>query len=116
MNVGSRRAERESRFHERGDERLKQASRAHGGVILVLASLVALRGLSFVTFSILLAAGPSLDIVLFRTVMIVDGALGMVLDLAVVFVALLLFSTVRRIEHESDRMQVFMDTVYRRLP
>jgi len=84
--------------------------------MLLFASLVALRAIAFVTFSVFIGVGEGLDPALFRAVVIVDGALSLILDVGIVFIALVLFATVRRIENESDRMQVFMDSVYRRLP
>ena len=118
MNVGSRHqaGTRKGRLAERADERLRQAGRAHGGIVLLFACLVVLRAASFVAFSVLLSFGAAIDPNLFRMLIIIDGALSVILDVGIVFIALMLFSTVRRIEYESDRIQTFMDSVYRRLP
>lgn len=118
MNVGSRAraSSQATRFEERASERFRQASRAHGGLILLVAILVALRSIGFVAFSLLISISATLDPTLLRALIIVDGALSVALDIVVVFVAMAVFATVRRIENESDRIQIFMDSVYRRLP
>jgi hypothetical protein len=117
MNVGKERRAggHASRLAERSAERLRSVGRSHGGVMVLVAGLAILRVVSFIAFSTLLGVGAS-DFQAFRTVIILDGALSVLLDIVVVFVALMVFSAIRRIENESDRMQVFMDSVYRRLP
>jgi hypothetical protein len=46
----------------------------------------------------------------------VDDAVGVITDILMLFALLLVFDALRRIERESDRLQLFMDSVYRRLP
>lgn len=45
----------------------------------------------------------------------VDDAVGVITDVLMLFALLLVFGALRRIERESDRLQLFMDSVYRRL-
>lgn len=56
------------------------------------------------------------DITTCRAWAVFSNGLTAVIDMILVFLVWVLFETLGRIERESDRVQTFMDTTYRRLP
>ncbi|MEA3199007.1 MAG: hypothetical protein QOE90_435 [Thermoplasmata archaeon] len=99
------------RLGERAVARAIEARGSHGAVSLVVALLVLARIVAFVLQQVFAATGQQ-DA--FRVVGIVGGTVSTLVDVVVLFVVLLLFESMRRIDRESDRMQAFMDNVYRR--
>jgi threonine/homoserine/homoserine lactone efflux protein len=90
--------------------RLRDASRSQAAITLFVAALVLLRLLAFALQPTFASTG---DEVALRLTQLLTGIVSTIVDVVVLFVVLLLFDARRRIEREPDRIQAFMDNVYR---
>lgn len=103
--------ESDARLHGRAASALRAN---HTARLIVLAGVVSVVVLDTVTSAI---AGYYLaldDLDRWRTWLLVATALGSVINMIFVVLAWLLLETITRVEREADRLQAFMDNMYRR--
>ena len=99
------------RLEERALGRLRESKGTQSAIVMVVAGLVLAR---VAIFALELALDLGNNGEALRAVQMVSGVVSTAVDVVVLFVVLLLFDASRRIERESDRIQSFMDHVYRR--
>jgi xanthosine utilization system XapX-like protein len=101
-----------SRLSERAMERTQTLHRMRGGIMVAISLIAGAGVLTFAVWSVLLVtrnpAAPNVGILGF--------VIGLIMDVVVLFLAWMMLEALGRIERETDRVQQFMDNVYRRLP
>ena len=101
-----------SRFADRMDERLHGAMASQGPLLLAVGAVVVLQ-LAAHAFGIASLLMGNLDA--YRFAQVTGIVFSATLDIIVLLLVWMIFSTLRRVERESERVQVFMDNVYRKL-
>lgn len=99
------------RLRDRAVERLRETRGSQSAIVAVVGALVVVRVVIFALEQAFLAAGDAAGV---RVVDALTGVVATVVDVVVLFLVLLLFEAIRRIDRESERIQTFMDNVYRR--
>lgn len=98
------------RLVDRAADRLREARAHRSAVVLVVAALVLGRVVLFALQQVFVATG---DVAGLRAADFASGLVATVVDVIILFVVLLLFESLRRVDREADRLQTFMDNVYR---
>lgn len=100
------------RLEERTLDRSRALHRMRGGIMLAISLIAGAGVFSFAMWALLLftshPAAPNVGILTFT--------ISLVMDVVVLFLAWMTLEALGRIERETDRVQQFMDNVYRRLP
>jgi hypothetical protein len=97
---------------ERSLDRARTIHRMRGAIMVAISLIAGAGVLAFAVWAVLLVtrnpAAPNVGILALT--------LGLIMDVVVLFLAWMTLEALGRIERETDRVQQFMDNVYRRLP
>lgn len=104
---------RPSRVLERASERARTLHHMRGTILLVVSAVAIGQVLATSVWFGLLLAGNAGAAQGFGTVSLI---LSQCMTLVTVFLAWIILEALGRIERETDRVQQFMDNVYRRIP
>lgn len=101
-----------SRLTERMEDRLRATKSSQSMILAFVAGVVLVRLVFYALASVFLIVG---DIELYRVTQAAGTAFSAVLEVILLLLVWMLFSTLQRVERESERVQSFMDNVYRNM-
>ena len=102
------------RLHAAANERLRDARRSHSWLILFVAVLVLARLIVYFGLTLARANGVTDEIGYLRAALTVTGGIEIILDCVLLLALFFVFENMRRTDAEAARIQIFMDSMYRR--
>ncbi|GEM_PF-5101481 len=113
VSGGARRDARfATRLSERAAERAHTLHRMRGGIMVVISLITGASVFTFLIWAVLVVTrqpgAPNVGIL--------GYVIAQLMNVVVLFLAWITLEALGRIERETDRVQQFMDNVYRRMP